>query len=303
MSQIQSYYDLYELFAQIKSRYNLQSHLDWIGQSIDNYKFLNLSQQYISQDYWKNNIKTIISQYSSEIQTFVKSIKLKITQNDFDPHNQISGFSQISTIINWVNAKNSNGLIQLSNSFRIIETVIGKDTMNLICCTTNIKNIAICFIPIVPEIESFLSNYNFNLSTIKYFDLMQIIQILKTYIKRNQSTKSLKSIKSFNIKPYELTSINAESCLNHLKTQFSGSPFEIVNVQQTNTISLNSDGLYINQPVPNIKDQKSDLPIVSANTNTNTNDQSTYNLGDKYIMWIEDISLINNIIMACYIKS
>ena len=298
MGEIQSYYDLYELFAQIKLRYYLQSHFDWIGQGIDNYKFLNLTQQYVGLDQWKKHIKIIISQYSSEIQGFIKSLKLKIMPNDFDPHNQISGFSQIVKNINWINAKSYNNLIQLTDSFRIVETPIENVNMNLICCTTNLKNIAICFIPIVPEIETFLSHYDLNLSSLKYFDLMQMIQILKAYIKRNQATQSLKSIKVLNIKPFELTSINTESCLNHLKTHFSGSPFEIVNVQQANTVNLNSEGLYINQSVPMNKDQS---PPIKENK-TDSNDLSTFNLSTNYIMWIEDISLINNIILACYVK-
>lgn len=299
MNIIQSYFDLYELFNQIKIRYNLYSHLDWIGQNINNYKFLNLSQQYHSSDQWKKMMKIIISQYSSEINTFLKNLKLKISFIDFDPHNQISGFSQLSFSVDWINSKNVNNFIQLSESFRIIETLMGKQTINLICCTTSIKNLAICFIPITSEIEMFISNYNFDFSKLNYFDLMQIIQMLKMYIKRHQSTKLLKSIKYLNIKPIELSSHN-DCCLNHLKTHFSGLPFEIVNIQQTNTLQLSIDGIYVNfqREFKNIQSNKN----VKEEINDEKKDSCHYLIEDNYIMWFEDISLPNNIIFACYVK-
>lgn len=333
-SQIQSYFDLYELFSQIKIRYNLQSYLDWIGQTLDNYKFLNLSQQYISSDYWKKSIKIVISQYSSEINTFLKNLKSKTTYSEFDPHNQISGFGQISTSLKWINSKSNNNYIQLTDSFRIIESLMGKETINLICCATNLKNVGVCFIPVTSEIETFLSYYNFNLSKLNFFDLMQIIQILKTYIKRNQSTKLKKSIKHLNIKPFDLSSTNNDTCLNHLKTHFSGLPFELINTQQTNTIQITSDGVAINQSTGNTsqistptgnntinpstgttsRESVAVKPVVSNSGNkessSSNNEQnrdkddvsSEFCIENKYIIWIEDVSMLNNIILACYIN-
>src|SRR5690348_12350911 len=116
MNQIQSYFDLYEFFNQLKSRYNLQSHLDWVGKTTDNYKFLNLCQQYISIDYWKKATKIIISQHPNEINNFLKNIKSKVNITEFDPHNQVSGFCQLVTTLVWVNAKNQNNYIQLTDS-------------------------------------------------------------------------------------------------------------------------------------------------------------------------------------------
>ena len=298
MSQIQSYYDAYELFTQIKNKCGVLNQNDWTGQKMDNYKLLNLSQQHNNADYWKKNIVTIISQYSSDIQSLIKSLKIKLIYNNFDPHNQISGFSQIITNIGWINASDSNGLIKLTDSFRIVETSIGKDTINLICCTTSKTNVGVCFIPIVPEIEKFTSQFGIDLSAIKYFDLLQIIHLLKTYIKRNPS-RSLKSIKNLTIKPFEITSYNLDSCLNQLQTQLSGAPFTIVNIQQANNINLNIDGVSINQINKETKETKDIKDGKEINDNAK---EDYYHLKEKYIMWIEDISLTNNIILAYYLE-
>jgi hypothetical protein len=291
---IQSYFDLYELFAQLKARYNLQSYLDWIGQTTDNYKFLNFSQQYIGSDYWKNTTKVIISQYSSDINAALKLLKSKVTYSDFDPHNQVSGFCQIVTSVNFINSKLHNSHIRLNDSFRIIEAVMGKETINLICCKTNQINVAICFIPITSEIEKFLLYYDFNFAKLQFFDLMQIIQILKTHIKRNQSTQLKKSVKYLNIKPFEISSINSGTCLNHLKTHFSGLPFEIINTKQLNTIKLSAEGLHVNQQ------NQSSSETVSCDQETGG--QTEFSIENKYIMWVEDIAMTNNIVLACYIN-
>ena len=297
MNKIQSYFDTYEIFFQIRNRYNLHSYGDWIGLVIDNYKFLNLSQQYTSTDRWKKMVRVVISQSSTDINSFLKEIKIKIASN-FDPHNQISGFSQINTIFNWPNAKEQNNYIQLTDSFRITESLLGQSNINLICCGTTLRDIAVCFIPINNEIETFLADYKLNLSDLKCFDLVYTIQFLKTFIKRNQSTKIMKLIKNLYIKPIELKSSTDSSCMNHLKTNFSGAPFEIVNIFHDNTIQLTSDGIFINQPTIKVtdKDTKEVSKIIDIK------EESEYLIGNHYIMWIEDISINSNIAIACYVN-
>ena len=296
MNQVQSYFDLYEFFSQIKSRYNLQSHLDWVGKTINNYKFLNLCQQYISVDQWKKSSKIVISQHSNEINSFIKNLKSKIIITDFDPHNQISGFCQLVVTLNWVNAKSQNNYIELTDSFRIIESLIGQETINLICCTTQSIGIGICFIPITQEVTKFLLQYGYNLSKLDFFDLMQIIHLLKAYIKRHQATKINKSKNTVYIQQMEITTANGDTCLNGLKTQFSGSPFTIINTQQTNTLLISEEGIFINHIPPQNFINEKERAI------DNKFDESCYVIDNNYIMWIEDISMINNIVLACYVN-
>jgi len=208
----------------------------------------------------------------------------------------VSGFCQLAINLNWVNAKNHNNYVQLTDSFRIIESLIGRETINLICCTTGLKNVAICFIPITQEIITFLEQYNYNLSKLNFFDLMQIIHLLKAYIKRNQATKINKSKNSLCIKPFEISGSNGDTCLNGLKTQFSSSPFTVINTQQTNNLSLSIDGIMINSNVvpPIVKDKEKTIE--------EKYDETSYVIENNYIMWIEDISMINNIVLACYIN-
>lgn len=294
MNQIQSYYDLYELFNQIVAR-NVGGHgQDWIGKTRENEQFLRFIQHYNSQTTriqawrWNGNVKSIVSQHFEEINQFMGK---KICQ-EFDPHNQISGSTYLEKSFGWIEPETVQNLVHLKYGFRVVQSRLGKGKIDFICCSTIDKNIAVCMIPINSEIRIFLSNFGIDFNNLKFFDLKQAIQTLKTHVKNNQSSKN--NIKNLYIKPFSSRTQIKNTCLNNIKTHVAGFPLKIVNTTQTNRFQLDDRGVHLNQKPS---------PLISKNLDTNLEiTENDLLINDEVIFWVEDVDLLDDVAFACYHK-